>query len=53
MKLIYRGVPYEPSVMADTAQPRPSRSAHQPADSPIRLRHPGAELTYRGVRYTP
>ncbi|WP_204138340.1 DUF4278 domain-containing protein [Halomicronema sp. CCY15110] len=53
MKLIYRGIPYETSASVETARPHPFRQTNKSADSPVNLRHPGPELTYRGVRYTP
>ena len=59
MKLMYRGIPYEASLTqesaADIAETQSSRRAiSNKKDSPKeQLRHPGQELTYRGVRYTP
>lgn len=59
MKLTYRGVPYEASfsseLTAELKQPARSRRSvtQQQRSTRKRLRCPGNELTYRGVRYQP
>ncbi len=52
MKLIYRGIPYETAAAEPTTH-QPSQATDKPAPHRANLRHPGLELTYRGVRYTP
>ncbi|HEY9889516.1 MAG TPA: DUF4278 domain-containing protein [Candidatus Obscuribacterales bacterium] len=56
MRLKYRGIPYEASILDATAEgtvglPRPA-SAPEERSPKASLRQPGPELMYRGVRYT-
>jgi hypothetical protein len=58
MQLKYRGIAYQASVVEDQAEDsaQVGLSRHKTAQTQIsakdNLRKPGAELIYRGVRYT-